>query len=51
MEQQYGVHASYRYRVDGQNGFETPVPVWSAEALRSSILPDVASQGAGKESP
>ncbi len=51
MEQQYGVHASYRYRVDGQNGFETPVPVWSPEALRSSILPDEASPGAGKESP
>jgi hypothetical protein len=44
MEQQYGVKASYRYRVDATSGFESPVPVWSAEALRDSILPaDAAS--------
>jgi hypothetical protein len=52
MEQQYGVKASYRYRVDGGSGFETPVPVWSSTALRSSILPDDATSGAGpKEHP
>ena len=43
MEQQYGVKASYRYRVDAVNGFETPVPVWSSDALRDSLLPDVAA--------
>ena len=46
MEQQYGVKASYRYRVDAVSGFETPVPVWSSEALRDSILPDDATRDA-----
>ncbi len=38
MEQQYGVKASYRYRVDPVRGFESPVPVWTPEMLRSSLL-------------
>ena len=49
MEQQYGVRASYRYRVDAFSGFETPVPVWSSTALRNAILPDDASRGAGQK--
>ena len=40
MEQQYGVKASYRYRVDAVRGYEHPVPVWSSEMLRTCILPD-----------
>ncbi len=39
MDQQYGVKASYRYRVDGQSGRPSPLAVWSPTALRSSILP------------
>ena len=46
MEQQYGVKASYRYRIDAVSGFETPVPVLSDEALRDSILPDDATDAA-----
>jgi hypothetical protein len=49
MEQQYGVRASYRYRVDAGNGLETPVPVWAPTALRDSILPDDATSGAGQK--
>jgi hypothetical protein len=45
MEQQYGVKASYRYRVDANNGHASPVPVWSPAALRSGILPDDPPSG------
>jgi hypothetical protein len=40
MEKQFGVKSSYRYRVDSRNGRASPLPVWSATALRNSILPD-----------
>ncbi len=40
MEEQYGAHASYRYRVDARTGMESPLAVWSAAAFKSSILPD-----------
>ncbi len=49
MEQQYGVRASYRYRVDGKSGHESPLPVWSSEALRDSILPDDATAAPAPE--
>ncbi len=42
MEQQYGVKTSYRYRLDPTTGSASPIAVWSAVALRSSILPDSA---------
>src|SRR5512139_1966008 len=48
MEQHFGVRVSYRYRVDG-SGYASPIAVWSPEALRSSILPDDASDGARPE--
>jgi hypothetical protein len=52
MEQQYGVRASYRCRIDVQNGHESPIPVWSPSALRDLILPDEPSQDSGpKERP
>jgi len=51
MEQQYGVKASYRYRIDVRSGFETPVPVWSPTALRSCILPDAPDRAGSKEHP
>ncbi len=40
MAERFGVKSSYRYRVDAQSGFVSPIAVWSANALRSSILPD-----------
>jgi hypothetical protein len=38
MREHYNVTASYRYRVDPSTGESGPLPVWSAEALRASIL-------------
>ncbi len=49
MEQQFGVKTSYRYRVDGRNGYASPIAVWSPTALRSSILPAEAPNTAQKE--
>ncbi len=46
MEQQFGVRASYRYRIDPQNGLASPLAVWSPTALRSSIISDHAPAGA-----
>jgi hypothetical protein len=46
MEQQYGVHASYRYRYDPVLGFESAVPVWSSDALRTSIVSDESAERA-----
>lgn len=40
MAERYGVRASYRYRVDPATGMESPLPVWSASALRDRILTD-----------
>ena len=51
MEQQYGVRASYRFRRDAASGFETPLPVWSSDALRDSILPDDAPSASPQEHP
>ncbi|MCX6543320.1 MAG: ogr/Delta-like zinc finger family protein [Acidobacteria bacterium] len=42
MQQQFNVHASYRHRLDPTNGETGPLPVWSEDALRSSILGDEA---------
>ncbi len=48
MEQQFGVKVSYRYRIDPNNGYASPLAVWSREALRDGILDD-ASEHAGAE--
>jgi hypothetical protein len=37
MLERYGVKSSLRYRIDLQ-GRESPLPVWSAEAIRDRIL-------------
>ncbi|MGE5048774.1 MAG: hypothetical protein ACM3PC_09415 [Deltaproteobacteria bacterium] len=39
MEQEYGVKASYRHRVDSRTGQSSPLAVYSPFAFRSSILP------------
>ena len=44
MREQYNVHASYRHRLDPATGETGPLPVWSADALRSGILGDEAPQ-------
>jgi hypothetical protein len=52
MEQHFGVRVSYRYRIDADSGYASPIAVWSPEALRSSILPDDAFDDASpKEHP
>ncbi len=52
MEQQYGVRASYRYRIDAQNGRASPIPVWSPTALRGNIISvNAQADAAHKEQP
>ena len=38
MRDHFAVSASYRYRLDPLTGESGPLPVWSKDALRSSIL-------------
>jgi hypothetical protein len=39
MHSRFNVHASYRYRYDPATGDYGPLPVWSREALKASIVP------------
>jgi hypothetical protein len=47
MEKTYNVAASYRHRLDPVTGETGPLPVWSREAMRSSILNDEEDTNAG----
>ncbi|MFH1810473.1 MAG: hypothetical protein ABIJ09_17160 [Pseudomonadota bacterium] len=38
MEEQYAQHKSYRYRVIPGSGEATPLPVWSKDAMKNSIM-------------
>jgi hypothetical protein len=38
MEKQYGVKASYRYRLDPATNQASPLAVWSPDAIKSQIL-------------
>ena len=38
MNDRFNVKASYRYRYDPETGETGPLPVWSKDALRSSIV-------------
>jgi hypothetical protein len=40
MQAHYNVAVSYRYRLDPATGSTGPLPVWSRDALRGSILQD-----------
>ena len=44
MWEQYSARASYRYRiVDPETGVDSPLPVWSKDALRNLIVDDAAA--------
>jgi hypothetical protein len=38
MREKFNVNASYRYRFNPETGERGPLPVWSKNALRTSIL-------------
>lgn len=38
MQSQFRVKASYRWRLDPENGESGPLPVWSHDALKDYIL-------------
>ena len=38
MESQYGVRASYRFRIDPATGVASPLAVWSRDAIKNRIL-------------
>jgi len=42
MQGHYNVNASYRYRLDPVSGATGPLPVWSKDALKGSIIEEVA---------
>jgi hypothetical protein len=62
MFDHYGVKASYRYRIDPVSGTESPLPVWSKDAIKDRILDadviaearpsaDVSSEKSGNRKP
>jgi hypothetical protein len=47
MFDHYGVKASYRYRIDPASGTESPLPVWSKDAIKDRIIEaDVSAESA-----
>lgn len=40
MQEKYQAKASYRYCVDPVSGHSRPLPVWSADALKTDIIHD-----------
>lgn len=38
MKENFAVNASYRYRIDPSTGAPSPLPVWSADALKDRII-------------
>lgn len=38
LERNYNQHKSYRHRVNPRTGKASPIPVWSASAMRNLII-------------
>lgn len=38
MKEKYNVNSSYRHRLDPKSGKESPLPVWSVEAMKNRII-------------
>ncbi|MDP8239653.1 MAG: hypothetical protein P9X24_11240 [Candidatus Hatepunaea meridiana] len=38
MLEKYNVKTSYRHRINPSTGFESPLPVWSKDAMRDRII-------------
>jgi hypothetical protein len=38
MKEKYNQHISYRYRFNPENNESGPLPVWSKDALKNSII-------------
>jgi hypothetical protein len=45
MREHFAVHASYRFHLDPATGVASPLPVWSATALRDRLVEDDAAGG------
>jgi hypothetical protein len=43
MQSHYNLAVSYRHRLDPATGATGPLPVWSKDALKGSILQDYAN--------
>ena len=49
MDERFAVSASYRFRCDPETGETGPLPVWSKDALRESIVPEEKEEDADAE--
>lgn len=47
MKERYNAHASYRHRYNPTNGETGPLPVWSADAMKSRIVEGQPTQQNG----
>jgi hypothetical protein len=50
MFDNYGVKSSYRYRIDPVSGTDSPLPVWSKDAIKDRILDaEISAEKAGDD--
>lgn len=46
MKEHFNVKASYRFRLDPTTGETGPLPVWSKQALRGSVIAEQTRESA-----
>ena len=49
MKEHFDVKASYRFRLDPTTGETGPLPVWSKQARRSSVIAEQARESANAD--